>query len=283
MVTVWRVRGSRSALEIGDGAATPVDFGTAAVGATAPTRTFRVANEGTATLSLGALQLPAGFKLVGGLSATLAPGSSDEFTVALDTSAAGVRSGEIRFATNDSRAAVFDFAIRGAVASTTTPGLQGTTLIVNGTAGDDVIVVGGRSSAVWVTINGRAMAGGPFAGVTKIIVNAGDGNDLVNLSRMFINATANGGFGNDTLIGTGADDVLNGEAGDDSLDGGAGNDNLLGGDGDDTLTGGDGVDVLHGEAGNDLLNAIDGIGDSLLDGGGGTDVLRRDRVDPAGV
>jgi Ca2+-binding RTX toxin-like protein len=281
MVTVWRVRGSRSAVQIADGATTAVDFGTAAVGATSPMHTFRVANEGTATLSLGAVQLPAGFRLVGSLSATLAPGASDEFTVALDTGAAGVRSGQIQFATNDAHASVFNFAIRGEVASPATPGLQGTTLIVNGTAGDDVIVVGGRSSAVWVTINGRAMAGGPFAGVTKIIVNAGDGNDLVNLSRMFINATANGGVGNDTLIGTGADDVLNGEAGNDSLDGGAGNDNLLGGDGDDTLTGGDGVDVLHGEAGNDTLDAIDGIADSLLDGGGGTDVVRRDRVDPA--
>ena len=283
MVTVWRVRGSRSAVQIADGATTTVDFGTAAVGATSPMHTFRVANEGTATLSLGALQLPAGFRMVGSLSATLAPGAVDEFTVALDTSAAGTHSGEIRFATNDPQAAVFNFAIRGVVASVSTPGLQATTLIVNGTAGDDVIVVGGRSSAVWVTINGRAMAGGPFAGVTKIIVNAGDGNDLVNLSRMFINATENGGSGNDTLIGSGADDVLNGEAGDDSLDGGGGNDNLLGGDGDDTLTGGDGVDVLQGEAGNDTLDAIDGIADSLLDGGGGSDVVRRDRVDPAAI
>jgi Ca2+-binding RTX toxin-like protein len=289
MVTVWRVRGSRSALQIADGGTTPVDFGTAAVGATSPAQTFRIANEGTATLSLGALQLPTGFRLVGSLSATLAPGATDEFTVAMDTGTAGVRSGEIRFATNDARASVFNFAIRGVVAASApttkpqTPGLAGTTLIVNGTTGDDVIVVGGKSSAISVTINGRLMTGSPFAGVTKVVVNAGDGNDSVNLSRLFINGTANGGFGDDTLIGTAADDVLNGEAGNDLLDGGGGNDNLLGGDGDDTLTGGTGVDVLHGEAGNDVLNAIDGIGDSVLDGGGGNDVVHRDRVDPAGT
>ncbi|MDB5322156.1 MAG: Ca2+-binding protein toxin-related [Phycisphaerales bacterium] len=292
-VTVWRVRGTRSALAVADGSSAAVEFGAVAVGARVPSQTFRVANEGTATLSLGAVQLPAGFRLVGSLSATLAPGAMDEFTVAMDTGTAGVRSGEIRFSTNDARASVFNFSIRGAVATSApttptpppakapTPGVQGTTLIVNGTAGDDVIVVGGKSSAISVTINGRLMTGSPFAGVTKVIVNAGDGNDSVTLSRLFINATANGGFGDDTLIGTAADDVLNGEAGNDSLEGGAGNDNLLGGDGNDTLTGGAGVDVFHGEGGNDVLNAIDGIGDAVLDGGGGADVVHRDRVDPA--
>jgi Ca2+-binding RTX toxin-like protein len=285
-VSVWRVRLSRSALAVTDGSAAAVEFGAVGVGRRAPRITFRVANTGGATLRLGAVQLPAGFRLVEPLSSAIAPGSIDEFTVAMNTGASAVRSGEIRFSTSDARVPVFNFAVHGTViAPQTTPaavGLSGTTLVVDGTAGDDAIIVSGKSSAISVTINGRPMTGSPFAGVTKIIVNAGNGDDTVNLSRLFVNATANGGFGNDTLIGTAGNDVLNGEAGNDSLDGGPGNDNLLGGDGDDTLTGGAGVDVFHGEADDDVLNAIDGIGDSVLDGGAGGDVVHRDRVDAAG-
>jgi len=194
--------------------------------------------------------------------------------------------GQVQFATSDDRAGVYNFAVQGSVvapppATGTSTGLQGTTLVVNGTSRADTIVVSGKSSALYVTINGRPMTGSPFSGVTKIVVNAGDGNDSVDLSRLYLNATANGGYGDDTLIGTAGDDVLNGEGGNDVLDGGLGNDNLLGGDGNDTLTGGAGVDVFHGEAGTDTLNAMDGISDSVLDTGGGGDVVHRDRVDPA--
>jgi len=262
----------------------PIGFPKATLLGRATTRTFLVANEGTTNLALGAVRLPAGFRLVEGLSATIAPGRADTFTVALDTAVAARRSGQVSFTTNDPRASVYNFAIEGTVVTPeAAAGQAGSTLVVNGTSGDDTIVVSGKSSAIAVTINGRAMSGSPFAGVGKIVVNAGDGDDRVNLSGLFLNATANGGFGNDTLIGTAGDDVLNGEAGDDSLDGGAGDDNLLGGDGNDTLTGGAGVDVFHGEAGADTLDAVDGIADSLLDTGADADVLHRDRVDPAGI
>jgi Ca2+-binding RTX toxin-like protein len=116
--------------------------------------------------------------------------------------------------------------------------------------------------------------------VTKVVVNAGDGDDHVDLSRLFVNATANGEFGRDILIGTDGDDVLNGGPGDDTLDGRAGDDHLLGGDGNDLLTGGLGLDAFQGEAGNDTLDATDGLADVLLDSGAGKDDVRRDRVDP---
>ena len=159
--------------------------------------------------------------------------------------------------------------------------MSGSTLIVNGTSRDDSILFSGRSSSLSVTLNGKTFT--PFTNVSKIIVNAGDGNDKVDLSRLFINATANGGPGSDTLIGSAADDVLNGDGGDDSLDGGAGDDHLLGGDGNDTLLGNAGVDYLQGEAGTDTLDAIDGISDALLDPGGTSDTHRRDRTDPLPV
>jgi Ca2+-binding RTX toxin-like protein len=160
-------------------------------------------------------------------------------------------------------------------------GMTGSTLFIEGTSAADVIGLSGRSSALVVTINGQTR--GPFSGVGKVVVNAGSGNDLVNLSKLFLNATANGGPGNDTLTGTQADDVLNGESGNDVLDGGPGNDHLLGGDGDDTLVGGAGVDVFHGEDGADVIDALDGVADSVLDTGAGADVVKRDRVDPTGT
>jgi Ca2+-binding RTX toxin-like protein len=287
VVSVWIPRERRSALPLADGRTDAIRFRTATVGGRAPRLTLRVANEGDATLRLGAVQLPAGFVLVEPLSSSLAPGATDEFTIALATTAVATRSGQVTFTTNDPRASVFNFAVAGSVVPpppppVTTPvtDLAGTTLTVNGTSGDDTIVVSGRFSSVTVTINGRPMTGSPFSSVTKVVVNAGDGSDHVDLSRLFLNATANGGPGNDQLTGTDGNDVLNGEAGNDTLDGRAGDDHLLGGDGDDLLTGGPGVDVFAGEAGVDMLNATDGIADILLDGGAGRDDARRDRVDP---
>jgi Ca2+-binding RTX toxin-like protein len=140
--------------------------------------------------------------------------------------------------------------------------------------------VSGGSAGVAVSIGGNALAGSPFRGVAKVVVNAGGGNDRIDLSRLTLNATANGGAGDDVLIGSDGDDVLNGEAGDDALDGGAGDDHLIGGDGNDTLTGAGGVDAFAGGFGDDVLIATDGIADSVLDTGAGDDVVRRDRVDP---
>ena len=282
--SVRLVRVSRSSLALADGRVAAVDFGSVRRGAASPTRVFRVTNDGNVTLRLGAVRLPAGFPLVESLAATLAPGQSETITVALDTSVVAARRGQVTFTTNDARASVFNFAVAGTVVARPVQapavGQSGSTLVVNGTSGDDAIVLSGSGAALAVTINGRPMSGSPFANVTKVVVNAGAGNDSVDLSRLSLNATANGGPGNDTLGGTRANDVLNGEAGHDVLNGNDGNDNLLGGAGDDTLTGGAGVDVFHGEDGNDLINAIDGIADALLDTGGGSDVFRRDRVDP---
>jgi Ca2+-binding RTX toxin-like protein len=283
-VSVWIPRASRSALPVADGRTDALRFRTTSVGARAPRLTLRVANEGDATLNLGAVQLPAGFVLVEPLASSLAPGASDEFTVALDTSVVATRNGQLTFTTSDPGVPVFNVAIAGTVTPppVTQPAtdLSGSTLVVNGTAGDDTIVVSGKSSSVSVLINGKPMTGSPFSSVTKVVVNAGDGNDHVDLSRLFVNATANGEFGRDILIGTDGDDVLNGGPGDDTLDGRAGDDHLLGGDGNDLLTGGLGLDVFQGEAGNDTLVATDGLADILLDSGAGRDDVRRDRVDP---
>ena len=284
-------------LAIADGSTAPVNFGTAAVGSRRPTRTFTVTNRGNATLNLGRVEVPPGFILVAKLAATLAPGQSDQFVVAMDTATTGDRAGQIRFTTNDPRAPVLNFSISGRVVEPVNPNpnpppgggggatasfVRGT-LTIFGTAGNDVIILAGSGSSVNATANGRAMSATPFNGVTKIIVNAGGGNDRVSLAALSINGTINGGPGNDTLEGSQADDVLSGGDGLDVLLANNGRDNLLGGNGDDSLTGGGGIDAFHGEAGNDVLNAQDGLADALLDGGIGTDVIRKDRTDPAEI
>lgn len=90
-------------------------------------------------------------------------------------------------------------------------------------------------------------------------INAGDGNDVVDLtSDNFVltnGVTINGEAGNDTLWGSN---------GNDTIDGGAGNDSLFGGAGSDTLTGGTGSDTFQFTAtsGSDVITDL-GIGDAI--------------------
>jgi hypothetical protein len=292
LVTVSVVRRGATPLAIADGATTPIQFGTATVGGPRTSRTFTITNRGRAVLTLGRLEVPPGFIVTGKLVASLGRGQSDQFTVAMDTSTPGVRGGQIRFTTNDSRAPVLNFSVAGRVVEAVDPSpgpgggtasfVRGT-LTIFGTGGNDVIILTGGATALTATANGRAMSTTPFNGVSKIVVHAGGGNDRVSLAALSINGTINGGPGDDLLEGSQADDVLSGGDGNDTLTANNGRDNLLGGTGDDSLTGGGGIDAFHGEIGNDTLNALDGLSDSILDGGAGTDVLRRDRTDPAEI
>jgi Ca2+-binding RTX toxin-like protein len=105
---------------IADGDTTPTtadftDFGSALQGGGAIQRTFTVTNTGTAVLTTSGLTLPTGFTLVEGLSTTIAAGGFDTFQVRLDTTAAGTKSGEISFTTNDSNESPFNFSITGTV------------------------------------------------------------------------------------------------------------------------------------------------------------------------
>jgi len=72
------------------------------------------------------------------------------------------------------------------------------------------------------------------------IINAGDGDDIVDLTSDYWNSststTINGGAGNDTLWGSNAVDTING---------GAGNDTIFSGGGADILTGGSGSDIFQ--------------------------------------
>jgi Ca2+-binding RTX toxin-like protein len=103
-------------------------------------------------------------------------------------------------------------------------------------------------------------------------VDAGDGNDLVELSDAVpVPATLRGDAGNDTLVGGKGDDKLLGGDGLDHLYGGEGNDLIRGGAGFDIIRGNLGDDELFGEGGHDSLGG--GGGDDSLFGGQGADFL----------
>jgi Ca2+-binding RTX toxin-like protein len=112
-------------------------------------------------------------------------------------------------------------------------------VIVEGTAGDDVIDVAG--SAGTVNIFGLAAAvtitnAEPAADALTVDALAGD--DVVEASGLAANVltlTAKGGDGDDVLLGSAGADILLGEAGDDVLIGGPGVDALDGGPGDNIV------------------------------------------------
>lgn len=143
-------------------------------------------------------------------------------------------------------------------------------VIIEGGDGDDRITLskeGGLVKVVWLG-HGQAL----LEDVTAVRFNGRGGNDRLQASEDFdIRIEANGGEGDDVLIGGAADDQLDGGTGDDRLDGRGGNDTLNGNEGDDRLLGGQGFDRLYGGSGDDWLDG--GIGNDVLYGGSGDDYL----------
>jgi Ca2+-binding RTX toxin-like protein len=134
---------------------------------------------------------------------------------------------------------------------------QADAVIVNGTNGDDVVSVAGDASGVSVIgLSAQVNITGAEAARDRLTINTLGGDDVVDASGLSAGAiplTANGGDGDDVLIGGEGNDTLSGGDGDDVLIGGAGNDALSGGAGDDVLIGGPGVDVLDGGTGDNIL------------------------------
>jgi hypothetical protein len=149
------------------------------------------------------------------------------------------------------------------------------TLLVNGFAGDDTIVVAIAATAVItglvaVRVNGdqgndTIRLESVSNAVTSIIVNAtaananplvparpasGDGNDTIDASQLVAPAAAvltlNGGAGND---------VITGWSGNDTIDAGTGDDTIVVSSGTDTVDGGTGADTLKVQ-GNAAANNV---------------------------
>jgi len=107
---------------IADGDSSPrtadgTDFGTITAGGSMVTRTFKVTNTGDANLTTSTPTIPTGFTLTEGLDATIAAGANDTFSVRLDNSVVGTKSGDISIANNDADENPFNFAITGEVSA----------------------------------------------------------------------------------------------------------------------------------------------------------------------
>ncbi len=138
--------------------------------------------------------------------------------------------------------------------------LGGQMLVVDGTSGDDTVVVSpGRRGEVSVTLNG--VTSGPFRPTGRVVVLGYGGADRVQVAgTVAVPTWLAGGNGHDTLIAGGGPAVLLGGPGNDLLAAGRARDVVIGGTGTDTLTG-TGNDVLiPGTTAFDLnqqaLNAI---------------------------
>lgn len=109
------------------------------------------------------------------------------------------------------------------------------------------------------------------AGLTRVGVYCGAGNDKVvnNVSSLALTAVGYGG--NDYLEGYSMNDIFNGGDGNDTMVGYSGNDTFYGGNGNDVIKGMSGNDSAWGDAGNDLM--IGGAGNDYLNGGIGHDNL----------
>lgn len=136
-------------------------------------------------------------------------------------------------------------------------------VVVNGTAGADVITADYAYDAAaatyrgTVTVNGKAAYS--FLGDVsndsiylpdELQVNGLGGNDTISLTKLRDPAsqtqhvTIRGGAGNDTITGTAGHDAIYGDAGADSLNGYADEDTLYADDADTGLVGGGGNDTL---------------------------------------
>jgi Ca2+-binding RTX toxin-like protein len=114
---------------------------------------------------------------------------------------------------------------------------QADTVIINATSGNDVITVSNSGGAIIVSgLATTVTITGAEAANDRLLINGLGGDDVITASGLSgIQLTADGGAGDDVLIGS------------------PGNDTLLGGAGDDVVIGGGGQDVLDGGSGENVV------------------------------
>ena len=111
------------------------------------------------------------------------------------------------------------------------------TIVINATAGDDVITIVNQNGVVTVSGLATSVEIANFDAFDHLVINGLGGDDVIEASGLgtAMQLTADGGNGADVLIGSDGADTLRGGAGDDVLIGGAGLDVLDGGPGDNIL------------------------------------------------
>ena len=133
------------------------------------------------------------------------------------------------------------------------PGADGAadTIVLNATNGDDAITIVNNNGIVTVSGLPEEVTISNFETNDRIVINGLGGDDVITASALTgMLLTANGGDGDDVLIGS------------------PGNDTLTGGNGDDVLLGGGGQDVLDGGPGNNVVIASATVATLNSTGGG---------------
>ena len=101
--------------------------------------------------------------------------------------------------------------------------------------------------------------------VQSVVFSGGEGNDFLNASATLTPIVADGGAGNDILIGGAGDDILIGGGGADLLIGGGGNDILIGGDGADFFGFDTGAAFDAADIGTNQIQNFEDIDSIVLD------------------
>ena len=136
---------------------------------------------------------------------------------------------------------------------------------------DEIIIeqAPGDAGMLRASVNGAVVGTRPVAGLRRIEVVGGPGNDTVTLrlsgdaARVPVRVDA--GRGRDLVYGGDGDDQILGGPGADELHGGAGNDRLDGGPGNDDLSGGTGADFIIGGPGRDVVRRQGGVDTTTFD------------------
>ncbi|MFG6098754.1 calcium-binding protein [Leptothoe sp. ISB3NOV94-8A] len=120
---------------------------------------------------------------------------------------------------------------------------------INGQGGDDSFTIGDLTGSE----------------VESVLFSGGEGNDFLNASGTLTPVTADGGDGDDILIGGAGNDILIGGDGADLLIGGAGNDILIGGDGADFFGFDTGAAFNAADIGTNQIQNFEAIDSIVLD------------------
>src|SRR5215203_4306438 len=145
-----------------------------------------------------------------------------------------------------------------------TASISNGTLNVTGTSGANTITLNKVSNGK-VTVSGVSGQFTPGTGsgkFTKIFINAGNGNDKIQINN-------NVPYTSSTILGAGGNDTLTGGIGNDSITGDNNNDTLSGGGGGaDRLIGGAGFDTAnYSDRSDNLTIKLDGNANDGANGG----------------
>jgi len=202
-------------------------------------------------------------------NATLKGGQgSDSFTV---NAGSGMTVLNAVFVNGNSEADTLTFN-SGLLSATTVQGGQGGDTITLGGNGATSSVINGNKNADTININGGSSSSSFFGGqgtdtinvaasATSSVIDGDNDNDLfvITAAQNLTGSSILGGQGNDSINTTAGAGVIgaqlaflaDGGDGNDQVVGSAQNDTLIGGAGNDTITGNAGADRLTGEGGSD--------------------------------